>query len=119
VGIRAQYPGWSEGDVDAKSLGLTRFSPEGVLAILLENGPWDAGLAALEDPAAAGIPTWYVRGEWHTGSLIPDHVVERLAARVGADHVLTIVGGSHSPHRMFPEATALSILRALDGPGAA
>jgi pimeloyl-ACP methyl ester carboxylesterase len=113
AGVRADYPRWTEGDVEAKALGLTRFSPEGVLAVLLQNGPWDAGLANLGDPAAAGIPTWYIRGEWETGSLIPNHVVERLAARVGSDHVLTIVGGSHSPHRMLPEATALAILRAL------
>jgi len=113
--VRAEYPRWSQGDIDAKAIGLTRFSPEAVLAVLLENGPWDAGLAALDRPAAAGIPTWYIRGEWHSGSLIPDHVVDRLAARVGRDHVLTIVGGSHSPHRMSPEATALAILRALGG----
>jgi pimeloyl-ACP methyl ester carboxylesterase len=115
VAIRSQYPKWTEGDVDAKAIGLTRFSPEGVLAVLLENGPWDAGLGGLGDPSATGIRAWYVRGEWHTGSLIPDHVVDRLAARVGRDHGLTIAGGSHSPHRMLPEATTLAILRALEG----
>lgn len=111
--IRAENPAWSDGDVEAKAVGLTRFSVEGVLAVLRRNGPWDAGLAALGDPAAAGVDAWYVRGEWRDGGLIPDHVVARLAARVGADHVLTIAGGPHSPQRMHPEATALAILRAL------
>jgi len=111
--IRAENPTWSDGDVDAKALGLTRFSVEGVLAVLLQNGPWDAGVAALGDPAAAGVDAWYVRGEWHEGGLIPDHAVAKLAARVGADHVLTIEGGPHSPQRTHPEATALAILTAL------
>ena len=115
--IRAENPTWSEGDVDAKAIGLTRFTPEGVLAVLLQNGAWDAGLAALADPAAAGVPTWYVRGEWHTGGLIPDHAVRTLAARVGRDHVLTIAGGPHSPQRTHPEATAFAILRALEHDG--
>jgi pimeloyl-ACP methyl ester carboxylesterase len=115
--IRAENPTWTEGDVDAKAAGLTRFSPEGVLTVLLENGPWDAGLAALADPAGAGIPTWYVIGEWHAGGLIPGHAVSRLAARVGADHVLTVAGGPHSPQRTHPEATALAILHALGADG--
>jgi len=111
--IRAENPTWTEGDVDAKAAGLTRFSPEGVLAVLLGNGPWDAGLSALADPAAADVPTWYVIGEWHAGGLIPGHAVSRLAGRVGADHVLTILGGPHSPQRTHPEATARAILHAL------
>jgi pimeloyl-ACP methyl ester carboxylesterase len=111
--IRAENPTWTDGDVDAKAAGLTRFSPEGVLAVLLENGAWDAGLASLADPKAAGIPAWYVIGEWHAGGLIPGHAVGRLAARVGPGHVLTIVGGPHSPQRTHPEATTLAILHAL------
>lgn len=113
--IRAENPLWSDGDVDAKALGLTRFNPEGVLAVLLENGAWDAGLAGLANPAAAGVPAWYIRGEWHSGGLIPDSSVRKLAARVGADHVLTIAGAPHSPQRTHPEATVLAILRALEG----
>jgi pimeloyl-ACP methyl ester carboxylesterase len=113
--IRDENPTWTEGDVDAKAQGLTRFSVEGVLAVLRQNGPWNAGLGALADPAAAGVDAWYVRGEWHDGGLIPDHVVKKLAGRVGANHVLTIAGGPHSPQRTHPEATALAILRALGG----
>jgi len=111
--VRAGYPGWSDGDVEAKARGLTRFDSDAVLAVLLENGPWDAGLAALADPAAAGLDVWYVRGEFHAGGLIPETVVPQLAARAGADHVLTIAGGPHSPMRTHPEATVLAILRAL------
>jgi pimeloyl-ACP methyl ester carboxylesterase len=111
--VRAENPEWSDGDVEAKAIGLTRFSVEGVLAVLRRNGPWDAGVAALGDAAAAGVDAWYVRGEADFGGLMPDHTVAGLAARVGADHVLTIVGGPHSPQRTHPEATALAILRAL------
>lgn len=112
--IRAAYPDWTDGDVEAKARGLTRFDIPAVLAILLENGTWDAGLAALGDPAAEGVPVWYVRGEFHAGGLIPEHAVPELAERAGADHVLTIAGGPHSPHRTHPEATVLAILRALE-----
>jgi len=113
--IRAENPTWTDGDVDAKAAGLTRFSVEGVLAVLRQNGPWDAGVGVLGDPAAAGIDAWYVRGEWHDGGLIPDHAVKKLAGRVGPDRVLTIAGGPHSPQRTHPEATALAILSALGG----
>ena len=112
--VRAEFPGWVDGDVLAKAEGLTQFDVAAVRSVLVDNGTWDAGLAALADPAAAGVDAWYVRGEFATGSLIPEDVVPRLAARVGANHVLTIRGGSHSPHRMLPEATLAAILRALE-----
>jgi pimeloyl-ACP methyl ester carboxylesterase len=115
VGIRAMNPTWSDGDVEAKAIGLTKFEVEGALAILLHNGEWDAGLAALSDPRAAGVRVWYIRGEHESGGLIPETFVPELAARVGADHVLTIAGGPHSPMRTHPEATVLAILRALEG----
>ena len=111
--IRAVNPGWSDGDIWAKALGLTQFDAAAVLAVLLQNGDWDGGLAALADPAAAAVPIWLVRGEFRTGGLIPDPVLPAFAARLGADHLLTIAGGSHSPQRMQPEATVLAILRAL------
>ncbi|HEV2006534.1 MAG TPA: hypothetical protein VGQ85_07975, partial [Candidatus Limnocylindrales bacterium] len=91
------------------------FEVEAARAVLLDNGDWDAGLAALADPAAADVPTWYIRGEFAHGSLIPETVVPALAARAGADHVLTIAEGPHSPQRLLPEATVLAILRAIAG----
>ena len=112
--IRAENPAWSPGDVEAKAIGLTRFNEEAVLSVLRQNGPWDAGLAALNAPAASDADAWYIRGEWHDGGLIPDHAVRKLAARVGASHVLTIAGGPHSPQRTHPEATVAAILRALE-----
>jgi hypothetical protein len=36
-----------------------------------------------------------------------------LAARIGAEHVLTVAGGPHSPQRTHPEATLVALLRAL------
>ncbi len=112
--IRSTQPRYHDGDVRAKAIALTRFDVEGVRSILVDNGDWHAGLDALADPSAAGIAVWYIRGAWDDGGLIPDSKVPEIAARVGADHVLTIAGGPHSPMRTHPEATTLAILRALD-----
>jgi pimeloyl-ACP methyl ester carboxylesterase len=112
--VRTSNPTWSDGDVEAKAVALTRFDEQAVLTVLVENGNWDAGLAAIGDSAALGVPIWYVRGEEATGGFIPDAKVGELAARVGADRVLTVAGGPHSPQRTHPEATLLAVLRALD-----
>lgn len=111
--MRSANPGWSEGDVHAKALGLTQFEVEAVRAILLENGDWDGGLAALADPAARGLSIWLIRGEFKAGGLIPDAVLPAYVARIGADHVITIAEAPHSPQRLYPEATVFAILRAL------
>ena len=104
-------PTWAYGDVAAKSEALTQFDEPAVRAILTENGDWDGGLAALADPAAAGIPIWLVRGEPASGGLIPDEAAAGFVARLGADHVITVGGGAHSPMRQVPEATTLALLR--------
>lgn len=111
--VRAESPGWSDGDVAAKAQALTEFNPQLVLDVLLKNGDWDAGMAALRDTAARGVDVWLIRGEWATGSFIPESRVARIEAQLGADHVLTIEGGPHSPQRTHPEATVLALLRAL------
>lgn len=111
--IRSANPGWSDGDIEAKALGLTQFDVDAVLAILTANGDWDGGLGALSDAAAARVPVWVIRGEFARGGLIPDAAVPAFAARVGAERVITIADAPHSPQRMFPEATVLAILRAL------
>ncbi|HUG30193.1 MAG TPA: alpha/beta fold hydrolase [Candidatus Limnocylindria bacterium] len=111
--VRRTNPDWSERDVEAKARALTEFNPELVLAVLLQNGDWDGGMAALRDPAAASTSAWLLRGEWDTGGFIPDSRVARIEAQLGADRVITIAGGPHSPQRTHPEATVLAILRAL------
>ena len=111
--VRAANPTWSDGDVAAKARALTEFNPDLVLAVLLRNGDWDGGMAALRQPGAAGIPVWLIRGEWATGGFIPDSRVARIEAQLGAGHVITIADGPHSPQRTHPEATVLAILRAL------
>jgi len=112
--LQAANLGWTDGDLEAKALALTRFDPEAASAVLSRNGDWDAGLAALSHPNAARIPVWILRGEPRSGCLIPDEVVPALAARVGADHVLTIEHASHSPMRTRdPAAVTLAILQAL------
>ena len=107
------YPTWPWGDVVAKAEALTQFDEAAVRAVLTENGDWDGGLAALSDPAAAAVATRLVRGEPASGGLVPDAAAAAIAARVGAEHVLTIRGGSHSPMRIRLEATVLALLRAL------
>jgi len=107
------HPTWSYGDVAAKAEALTQFDEPAVRAILTQNGDWDGGLAGLTDPAAAAVPTWLVRGDPAAGGLVPDDEADRIAARIGAGHVLTIAGGAHAPMRQRPEATTLALLRAL------
>jgi pimeloyl-ACP methyl ester carboxylesterase len=108
------YPTWPWGDIVAKAEALTQFDEAAVRAIVTENGDWDGGLADLSDPAAAGVPVRVVRGEPAAGGLISDAAAAALAARIGAEHVLTIRGGLHSPMRNRPEATVLALLRALE-----
>ena len=116
VAMRLANPTWSDGDIAAKAEGLTQFNPDAVVAVLLENGDWDSGLAGLRDPRAAGIRAWVIRGEWETGCLIPDFAVPAIEAQVGRDHVITIREAPHSPQRTHPEATVVALLRALEEP---
>ena len=111
--VRAANPAWTDGDVAAKARALTEFNPDLVLAVLLQNGDWDGGMAALRHPNAAGIPAWLIRGEWATGGFIPDFKVPDIERQLGPDHVITIAGAPHSPQRTHPEATVLAILRAI------
>lgn len=111
--VRATNPTWTDRDIEAKALALTEFNGQFVLDILLRNGDFDAGLAALRDPAAVQTDVWLIRGEWKSGGLIPDSHVRRIERQLGADHVIAIAGGPHSPQRTHPEATMLAILRAL------
>ena len=111
--VRRTNPDWTDRDVEAKARALTEFNPELVLAVLLQNGDWDGGMAALRDPAAASTSAWLIRGEWATGGFIPDSRVARIEAQLGAGRVITIAGAPHSPQRTHPEATVLAILRAL------
>ena len=106
-------PTWGYGDVVAKAEGLTRFDVEAVKAILLENGDWDGGLAALSEPAAGGALVRWVRGDPAAGGLIPDAAAAALAATFGTDSIITIPGAAHSPMRAFPEATTRALLAAL------
>jgi pimeloyl-ACP methyl ester carboxylesterase len=112
--VRAANPTWSDGDVAAKAMALTEFNPQLVLDVLLKNGDWDGGMAALRHPTAVGSDIWLIRGDWETGGFIPDFKVPEIEQQLGADHVVTIEGGPHSPQRTHPEATILAILRALD-----
>ncbi len=111
--IRAAEPAWSDGDVRAKAEALIDLDETAARAVLLENGDWDGGLAELRDPAADGIETWVIRGEPATGSYVGDEAVAAFEAVIGAGHVITIPGGSHSPQRLLPAETVAAVLRAL------
>lgn len=112
--VRRKNPDWSDGDVRAKAEALTLLDEAAARSVLLDNGDWDGGLADLADPAATGIPVWIVRGDPAAGGLVPDAAVAALAARVGADHVVTIAGAAHSPQRLHPAETTAALLGALD-----
>ncbi len=54
-----------------------------------------------------------IRGDPATGGLLPDAVIPAFAARIGADHIITLAGAPHSPQRTHPEATTAALLQAL------
>jgi pimeloyl-ACP methyl ester carboxylesterase len=114
--MRAANPSWTDGDVAAKAAGLTAFDPDAVLAVLLENGDWDAGLSAARAARDRHVPIWIIRGEWEAGCLIPDTLVPQLEAAFGRHRVITIRDAPHSPQRTHPEATLVALLRALGTP---
>ncbi len=111
--VSAANPSWSSGDVLAKADALVRLDVAAARAVVLDNGDWDGGLADISDPAADGIPIWLVRGDPAAGGLTPDAIIPAFAARIGADHVITIAGAPHSPQRTQPDATTEALLRAL------
>jgi pimeloyl-ACP methyl ester carboxylesterase len=108
------YPTWPYGDVFAKAESLTQFDEAAVRAVLTRNGDWDGGLAALDHPAARGWVVRVVRGDPAAGGMVPEAAAEALRRRLGPENVITIPGGSHSPMRQQPEATAAALLRALE-----
>ncbi len=111
--VAEQNPGWTGEDVLAKAEALVQLDLEAARAVLFDNSDWDGGLADLSDPAAAGIPTWIVRGEPVAGGYVPDAALPAFAARIGADHILTIADAPHAPQRTHPEALTVALLRAL------
>jgi len=110
---RAANPAWSEGDVAAKAEALTQLDEAATRSVLLDNGDWDGGLGDLADPPAAGLDVWLIRGDPSEGGYVPDASVPAFERRLGKDHVISLPGAPHSPHRMQPEATLAAILRAL------
>lgn len=111
--LTARNPDWSAEDILAKAEALTQADVEAARGVLLDNGDFDGGLADLSEPAADGVPTWLIRGDPTTGGLVPDAVLPDFAARIGADHILTLAGAPHGPQRTHPAATIAALLRAL------
>jgi len=113
--LTPRNPAWSAGDIEAKADALHQLDLEAARDILLQNGDWDGGLRDISDPAAAGVDVWLIRADPAAGSLLPDPFAAVFAARIGADHVLTVPGGHHSPMRSHPVETTAALLAALGG----
>ncbi|MEO5883966.1 MAG: alpha/beta hydrolase [Candidatus Limnocylindrales bacterium] len=113
--VGRKNPDWHPRDIHAKAEALTELDEAAARSVLLDNGDWDGGLGDLADPAAAGVPVWIVRGDPEAGGYLPDAAFDAWAERVGRDHVTTIDGGPHSPHRLHPQETTAALLHALDG----
>ena len=112
--LAAANPGWHAGDVKVRAEALTQLDEAAARSVVLENGDWDGGLAALSDPTARGVPVWIVRGEQATGSYLPDAALPAFEALIGKGHTATIAGGPHSPQRTHPVETTAALLRALE-----
>ena len=113
VAISAANPSWSDGDVMAKARGLTQYNVDAVRSILVENGPWDAGLTALRHPFARVTSIWLICGEPSGGRARPGWGAARVPRAARTDRVITIPNAPHSPQRTNPHATALAILQSL------
>jgi pimeloyl-ACP methyl ester carboxylesterase len=116
AGLAAANPTWPAADVEAKADALTRLDVNAALAVLLDNGDWDGGLADVSEPAADGLDIWLVRADPAAGGYVPDAVLPGFAARIGDDHILTLAGAPHAPQRTHPEATTAALLEALARP---
>jgi hypothetical protein len=116
VAVTALQPTWSAGDVRANAEALVEVDADAARSVVLDNGDWDGGLADLRDPAAAGIDIWLIRGESATGGYVAASAVPAFEQVIGAGHVITIPGASHSPQRTMPFETAAAFLRALGEP---
>jgi pimeloyl-ACP methyl ester carboxylesterase len=114
--VTALQPTWSAGDVRANAEALVEVDADAARSVVLDNGDWDGGLADLRDPAAAGIDIWLIRGESATGGYVAASAVPAFEQVIGAGHVITIPGASHSPQRTMPLETAAAFLRALGEP---
>ena len=109
----AANPGWSAEDIEANAEAVVHLDVDAARAIVTQNGDWDAGLADLADPAAAGVPVRVIRGDPTAGSLLPDAALAAFAALIGADNVATIPGAPHAPQRTHPAETTAAILAAI------
>lgn len=113
--LRAENPSWSGVDIEAKAEAMAQLDREAARAVLLDNGDWDGGLADLADPAAAGVPTWIIRGDPTIGGMLPDAALPPFEALIGADHVITLLGAPHAPQRTHPIELTQALLHALGG----
>jgi len=111
--LSAANPTWSREDVEAKAEALVQVDIDAALAVLLDNGDWDGGLADLADPAAAGISVWIVRADPAAGGYLSDDRLSAFEDLLGADRIITLAGAPHSPQRTHPLEATRALLHAL------
>jgi pimeloyl-ACP methyl ester carboxylesterase len=110
------HPTWAYGDIEGKAEALTQLDEAAVRAVLTENGDWDAGLAALDDPASRSACIRVIRGEPAFGGLVPDGVARQFVERLGPANVTTIARGTHSPVRQQIVPAVQALIAALRPP---
>lgn len=104
---------WPPGEEEVAEEAAAAADSRMLRAIFEANTEWDGGLAALEQPEASGLDLWLIRGDPELGGLTPDHYLARLRERWPADHLISIAGAGHVPHRSQTVETMRVLLRAL------
>ncbi len=105
--------GWPPGEQEVAAAAASASDPAMLRALLAANPVWDGGLSALEAPEASGLDLWIIRGDPRLGGLTPDRYLARLRERWPADHLISIAGAGHVPHRSQAVDTMRALLRAL------
>ena len=112
--VRAQNPGWSDGDVAAKAEALTHLDEAAARSVLLDNGDLGRRTRGPHGPGRCRHPGLGHPRRPGRRRLSPDDALPAIEAAVGADHVHTIHGAPHSPQRTHPVETTAAILHALE-----
>ncbi|MGK2850865.1 MAG: alpha/beta fold hydrolase [Candidatus Limnocylindrales bacterium] len=104
---------WPPGEREVAEEAAAAADPRMLRALFEANTEWDGGLAALEQPEASDLDLWLIRGDPRLGGLTPDQYLARLRQRWPADHLISIAGAGHVPHRSQTVETTRVLLRAL------
>ena len=108
-------PDWHPIDLAAKAEAMTRVSTRTMVGVVATNVPFDPLPAVTrlrrDHPE---IPVFVIVGELGHGSFVTQPGRDGLSALLGPEHVLTMDGAGHSPHRTHHEEFMALLLGALD-----